>query len=29
MTTDQKGVIAEAAIALEALELGIEVYPTD
>jgi PD-(D/E)XK nuclease superfamily protein len=26
MTTDQKGAIAEAAIALEALKLGIEVY---
>jgi PD-(D/E)XK endonuclease len=26
MTTDQKGAIAEAAIALAALELGIEVY---
>jgi PD-(D/E)XK endonuclease len=26
MTTDQKGAIAEAAIALEAMKLGIEVY---
>jgi hypothetical protein len=26
LTTDQKGAIAEATIALEAIKLGIEVY---